>query len=152
MANPDKMNASLEQMKTRKDVFEEKLDKMDAAMKACLGKTEANLETGREPKEADSKTDLDKMDTTYFEANPEENEAMAKHKEVPKEEAALEIIGALKDRYGDRHLAVGRRRQPKKRTQGDGGSRKKLATACRQMTRLAGRARHKGHGHKGPIF
>jgi hypothetical protein len=34
----------LEQMKVRKDVFEEKFDKMDAAGKAYLGKMEANIE------------------------------------------------------------------------------------------------------------
>jgi hypothetical protein len=47
----------------------------------------------------------------------------AVHEEVPKEEAAVETIGALKKRYGDWHLAVGCRRQPTKRTQGDSGSR-----------------------------
>jgi hypothetical protein len=84
------------------------------------------------------------MAATDFDANPEEKEAMAEHKEVPNEGAALGIIGGLKDRCGDRHLAVGQRRQPKKRTQNDGGSRKKLAAARRQMTRLAGRARRRG--------
>jgi hypothetical protein len=55
MANLDKTKAGLEemeaavktgleQMKVRKDVFEEKFHKMDAAGKACLGKTEANIE------------------------------------------------------------------------------------------------------------
>jgi hypothetical protein len=57
---------------------------------------------------------------------------------------------ALEDRYGARHLAVGHRRQPKKRTQGDGGSRKKLAAARSRMTRRAVPARRKGRGHKGP--
>jgi hypothetical protein len=55
-----------------------------------------------------------------MEANREKSEAAAEHQEVPKVEAAVE------NRYGDRHLAIRHRRQPKKRTQGDGGSRKKL--------------------------
>jgi hypothetical protein len=38
MDNPVKTKAGLEQMKARKDVLEEKLDKMDAAGKACLRK------------------------------------------------------------------------------------------------------------------
>jgi hypothetical protein len=42
-------------------------------------------------------------------------EAVTEHQEVPKEEAAEENIGALKERYGDRHLAVGLRRRQKKR-------------------------------------
>jgi hypothetical protein len=36
-------------------------------------------------------------------------------------------VGTLEDQRGDWHVAVGHRRQPKKWTQGDGGSRKKLA-------------------------
>jgi hypothetical protein len=32
---------------------------------------------------------------------------MAELKEVPKEEAAVKTVRALKKRYGDRHLAVG---------------------------------------------
>jgi hypothetical protein len=84
------------------------------------------------------------------EANPEEKETVAEQREVPKEEAAVETIGALKKRYGDRHLAVGRRRQLKKRTKGDGGSRQKLAVVRKGMTRRAGVARRKGGSHNGP--
>jgi hypothetical protein len=47
-----------------------------------------------------------------MEANPEEMKSI----EVPKEYAAVEALGALEDRYGGRHLAVRRSRQPKKRT------------------------------------
>jgi hypothetical protein len=65
------------------------------------------------------------VDATGLEANPKEKEAVAEHPEVPYEQAALEIIGAL----GDRHLAVGYRRQPTKRTHGDGGSRQKSVAA-----------------------
>jgi hypothetical protein len=67
----------------------------------------------------------------------------------PKEEVEVETIGALEHRYGDWHLAIGRRRQPKRRTQGDCGSRKKLAATRIQMTHCAIPAWHKGHGHKG---
>jgi hypothetical protein len=34
---------------------------------------------------------------------------VAKYQKVPKEEAAVKAIGALEDRYRDRHLAVDRR-------------------------------------------
>jgi hypothetical protein len=46
----------------------------------------------------------------------------------------LKPIRALEDRYGARHLVTGRCLQPKKRTQGNGGSQKNLAAARRQMT------------------
>jgi hypothetical protein len=71
------------------------------------------------------------------------------HQEVPEKEAMVETIRAPEDWYGDWHLAVGRRWQPKKQTQDNGGSWKKLATACRWMTRCAVPAWHKGCDHKG---
>jgi hypothetical protein len=42
-----------------------------------------------------------------MEASPEKSDAVAEHEEVPKEEAMVEAIGALEDRYGYRHLDVG---------------------------------------------
>jgi hypothetical protein len=44
------MNTDEEKMLARMDVFEEKLNKMNAARKVCLGKAEANTETAQEPK------------------------------------------------------------------------------------------------------
>jgi hypothetical protein len=66
------------------------------------------------------------------------------HEEVPKEDAPVKTTRALKKRNGDRHLDVMHRRQLQKRTQGDGGSWKKLAAACRWMTPCAIPAHHKG--------
>jgi hypothetical protein len=54
-----------------------------------------------------------------------------KHQEVSKEKAAVYIIRAVKDRYRYWHLAVGHSQQLKIQIQGDGGSWKKLAAACR---------------------
>jgi hypothetical protein len=66
-------------------------------------------------------------------AGLEEMKSIAEHQDVPKE-ATVETIGAVENRYGDWHLAVGCHRQPKKWTQGDCGSQKKLATTHRGMT------------------
>jgi hypothetical protein len=60
-----------------------------------------------------TKASLEKM-----EENPEEIKFVAAHQEVPNEEAGVEIIGPLKEWHGDRYLAVGRRQQPRKGTQG----------------------------------
>jgi hypothetical protein len=65
---------------------------------------------------------LKKMDTTDLETNQEKSEAVTEKQDAPKEEAAVETIRALDDLYADRHLAAGRCRQHRKRTQGDGGS------------------------------
>jgi hypothetical protein len=44
--------------------------------------TEARTETEQEPREAKSKTDLEEMDTTDLEANPENLEAAAVHQRL----------------------------------------------------------------------
>jgi hypothetical protein len=80
------------------------------------------------------------------------------HDEVPKEETIVEIFEALKEWYGIRHLAVRCCSQPKKWTQSNDGSRKKLATAIpfvhnvrdsfvrdKARTRLLQEPRKEGH-------
>jgi hypothetical protein len=108
-------------------------------------RTKSMIETAQEPVEAEIKTCLVDMKTTDLEANPEERKTVVEQQEALKVEAAVKTFGALKKRHGDRHLAIGRRRKPKKRTQGDGWSRKKLVTASRLMTRRAIPALHKRH-------
>jgi hypothetical protein len=66
-----------------------------------------------------------------METNPEEMQSEAVHEEVLKEEAAVKSFGAMKKWHRHRHLAAGRYRKPKERTQGNGGSQKKLAAAHR---------------------
>jgi hypothetical protein len=83
------------------------------------------------------------MVTTDLEASQENSDAVAEHQEVPKEEAAMETIEALEDRYGECYLAASRRRQPTKRTQGDGGSRQKLVATAVPF-RQSARARSSG--------
>jgi hypothetical protein len=43
------------------------------------------------------------------EPTPVETASAAAHSEDSNEDAAVETVGALKERYGDRHIAVGRR-------------------------------------------
>jgi hypothetical protein len=78
-----------------------------------------------------------------------EREFESEHPEVPKEGEAVNSFGALKMQHGDRHLAVRRGEKQEKQTQGNGGSRKKLATTCRGMTHNAIPATCKGHGRQG---
>jgi hypothetical protein len=72
-------------------------------------------------------------------------ESVVVREEVPEEEAAVKPFRALKKRHRDWHLAVRRRGQPKKWIQSNGGPRKKLAAACRGMTRHAIPSRREGH-------
>jgi hypothetical protein len=74
---------------------------------------------------------------------------VSEHQEVPKEDAAVKNVRALKKRRGDQHLILRCRVQLKKRTQGNNGSRKKLATTHRGMTCHAIPAPCKGDGSSG---
>jgi hypothetical protein len=85
-----------------------------------------------------------------MEANPDEMKSVAVHEVVPKEEAAVKCFGALTKRRGDRHLAVRRRRKPKKRIHGEVVSWKKLA-ACRVKIHRAGVAWRTGRHHEGSM-
>jgi hypothetical protein len=103
---------------------------MMAKMDAWLGKTEAFLE---EKKSA-----------------PEETEAVAESREVPKGATDEEAFGATEDRTGEQRLAVRRHRQRKKRAQGNGGPRQKFAATVGRPTRRFVPALHKGGLRKGP--
>jgi hypothetical protein len=81
-----------------------------------------------------------------MEANAGELKSIVVHKE----EAMVEMIGALEDRLGDWHLTVGCHRQTKKQTQGNGGAWQKLTATQGQLTYHAISALHKGHDHQGP--
>jgi hypothetical protein len=88
----------------------------EAKIEASSEKLEALREkmlTGQKEMKALLVACIDKM-----EANAEEIKSVAENQEVSNEEAAVETVGALEDRYGNRYLAVGCRRQPNKRTQG----------------------------------
>lgn len=72
----------------------------------CREKTEAGIETGQEPTEAESKTGLEGVKAMDLEVNPEETEAVLEQKEIPNKEGILETIGAPEDRSWDKRPAV----------------------------------------------
>jgi hypothetical protein len=85
------------------------------------------------------------------EPTPVQMANIAVHPEIPNEKAAVgEIYRELEDQYWDKHLAIGYCQQPKKLTQGDGGSQQKLGTARGWLTCHAILASCKGHGRQGP--
>jgi hypothetical protein len=101
------------------DAYQEKMDAWLGEMKNDWKETTACQET--------------------TEAYLEERKCVVEHQEVPKEEAAVETVGAL-----------GPRRQPKKWTQSDGGSWKNSAIARSPLTCCAIPASRKEHSHQGP--
>jgi hypothetical protein len=72
-------------------------EEMMAIIKVSLGKMEVRMAIGQEQTETEIKPDVEKMNATDFEANPEETETIAEHQEVPNKEAAVETIGAWED-------------------------------------------------------
>jgi hypothetical protein len=85
------------------------------------------MKAGKEKIEATREACVKSMEPTSLESELE-------HEEVHKEEAVVKIVTAPKKPYRDQPLALKRHSQPKKRTQGNGGSQKKLAATCRGMT------------------
>jgi hypothetical protein len=73
----------------------------------------------------------------YKEPSPKEMESEVERRKVSTEEAAVKSSGLTKKRHRGRHIAAGRRREPKELTQRDWGSRGKLTAACRKVSRRA---------------
>jgi hypothetical protein len=135
-ASQAKTDANLKEIKEamragQKLLKEEMVTKFDAHHERMIARIDSQLEK--------MEASLGRTEATDLAASPEEKECVAVH------EAAVETSGALKEQYGDRNLAVWRRGQPNKRTQGNGGPRKKLAVSCGGMNRRAIPARRKGH-------
>jgi hypothetical protein len=78
-------------------------------------------------------------------AKPEENESVAEHQEVPKEDSLVKPVKGRKKQHRGRKLAAGRCGEPKELTRGECGCRRKLAAACRKVSRRAAVARRKGN-------
>jgi hypothetical protein len=145
--------AFIEQMKARLASHQEEIKtnhtKVDAKIDANLKEIIEVMRAWR--KEVKASREVTEAYPEKMEANPEEMKSEVDHEEVPKEEATVKRVRALKKRLEDRHLAVGCHVQLRKWTQADGGSWKKLATTHRGVTCCAGVVWYKGHGHTGPI-
>jgi hypothetical protein len=139
----NKIGSKIKTVQEKMDAIQEKVDNGHEEMKAQVSSLASRIDVNQEEMKVMLDACLEKM-----EANLGEMQSVAVHEEVPKEEVAV-IIVALKERHGDRHLDLGRRQKPKKRTQDHGGSWKKLAAACRRMARRAIPARLKGHCYQG---
>jgi uncharacterized protein YqfA (UPF0365 family) len=119
-------------LKNIKEVIKTNQAKADTNLTQMKEEIMAKMDSQLEKMEAC----LEKMEATDLEANPEEMESKAVH-QISKEEATVQTVRALKKRHGDWNLAVGGFEKLKKRTQGNGGSRKKLAATYRGMNHCA---------------
>jgi hypothetical protein len=91
------------------------LEAQQKRMMVSLGQTEANTE---------------KIDPRMMQS-PEE------HQDVPSEDVVVKPVKGLKMRRRGRKCTAGRRGEPKELNRGNCGSRRKLAAACRKVSRYA---------------
>jgi hypothetical protein len=127
------------------DAFHEKrmtmLEEQEKRMIACFGQTEARLEY----EEAASgninndrnETTADNEATEKIEKNRGMMQSIEEHQDVPNEDVAVVPVNGLRKRRRGRKSTAGRRGEPKELTRGNCGSRKKLAGACRKVSRHA---------------
>jgi hypothetical protein len=75
--------------------------------------------------------------TEKIEENPGIMQSAEEHQDVPNEDVAVMTVGEQRKRRRGRKSNAGRRGEPKELIRGNGGSRKKLAGACRKVHRHA---------------
>jgi hypothetical protein len=68
------------------------------------------------------------------EPNPGMMQSKEEHQEIPKEEAAVMLVGELRKQCRDCSLAVERCQKRKEGTRGNSGTRRKLVTTCRKVS------------------
>jgi hypothetical protein len=147
----EKMDASLKKIRASQEhLNEEMLAKLETKTDANQEKMDAWIVEIR-VWQTETMACQEAMHACLENKEPTSLESVTVHEEVPEEEAAVQPVRALKQQHGDQHLAIGCSRKPKKRTQGNGGSQRKLATAGRGMIHHAGVALCKGRGHTGQL-
>jgi hypothetical protein len=132
-----RMDANQETMKTNQDVLLKTVKgimaKISAKMDAQHKKMMAMLVAHHERTVAS----LGKMDAKDFKAIPEEMETVTEHEEIPEEDATVMPVGEPRKRRRVCNLAAERSQKMKERTRGKSRFKRKLAAACRKVSRLA---------------
>jgi chromosome segregation ATPase len=150
--NPVNLKSEMKAMQDKKDVNQEKLDKMDSKqeeMKAQMASLASKIDVNQERMESTVNVAQEKMEAWIAEMKDGRKEIMAcqetteacleckeptsqkmnfgaEHQEVPKEHAGVKNSGAMKKWQEDKHVAVGRLRKPKELTRGNYGSREEI--------------------------
>jgi hypothetical protein len=109
---------------------------MNANTKAIKEKTDAlvaNIKNVRKETTACHS----EMEATKTDPDPGMMQSAEEHQDIPKKDAAVIPVKGRKKRRRARKPAAGRREEPNELTRGDCGSGKKLAAACKKITRRA---------------
>jgi hypothetical protein len=103
---------------------------------ACQEATEAYLEKIEpHPGEKEAVVDWQEVpNEEKTELNQEMMQSEVEHREVPTDKTTVKSSGTMKKRHEGRHLTAGHCGKPKELTQGDCGSHRRLAAACRKVS------------------
>jgi hypothetical protein len=114
-----------------------------SAIRSELKETIRIMRTATEPVRAELDETTACHEATRTESDPGTMQSVEEHQEIPKEDAAVKPVKGRKKRRRGRKLTAGRPGELNELTRSDYGSGKKLAAACRKMTRRAAVARRK---------
>jgi hypothetical protein len=146
-------------MNTKKEIMKKMINANQAKTKANLKDMREEIKSGQAEMRfivnvwiADMKKDRKETMSCHVttdacqdskELNLEDVKFEVEHREVPMEETAVKSSRTMKKRHKGRHLVAGRRGEPNELPRGDCGSQRKLASACKKMSRRAEVARRK---------
>jgi hypothetical protein len=117
-------------------------------LKKIMAKIRAETDTIRAETKAIHERRMAKLDAyqermmahreaTETKLDPGLMQSTEKHQEIPKGEASVMLVGVPRKRRRVRNLAAECRQKRKERTRGNRGSKRKLAAACRKVSRCA---------------
>jgi hypothetical protein len=131
-----KMAADQENMAANKEELLARMDKMDAIMAKAAKQEEmlAQLNAKMDANLAVIKSTINAF-KEKMEPNPEENEAVVEHQNIPSEDVVVMPVGEPRKRLRVRKSTAGRRGEPKELNRGNHRSRRKLAAASRKVSR-----------------
>jgi glucosamine 6-phosphate synthetase-like amidotransferase/phosphosugar isomerase protein len=107
----------------------------------CQQPTSADMKAFQETIVCHESTETDAEKIQY---DPRMVQSVAEHQEVLKKNAEMKAVKGRKKLHWGTKQSAGRRGEPKVLTQGDCGSQRKLATACRKVSLRATVAWNRG--------
>jgi hypothetical protein len=153
----EKRKANQAKMDTEMKTNQEMLAKMETKMDINLKKMTPTVGAFQEKMDAwianmrdDQKGTMSSQVTTEAcldskEPNLEDMESEVERQEASTEEATVKSSGTMMKWHRRWHLVAGRWGEPKELTQGDCGSKRNLAAACRKVSHCAAVVRRKGN-------
>jgi hypothetical protein len=145
-AHPEEEKPTSVDMKPEAAEQQEEVPVQDATVMPVVEPEEETTSNTRQETMAcrEMKERLEEEEPTSVETKPE----VAHQREVPVEDAVVKPVNGRKKRHRGKKQAAGRCDEPEELTRGICGSRRKLAAACRKVSRRATVARRRRNAFK----